>query len=48
MEEEKEFKDIKLGVRFPYKGVIYECHLGLTCEDCVLIQGTVSPDVLNL
>lgn len=34
MGEEKEFKDIKLGASFAYKGVIYECRLGLTCEDC--------------
>lgn len=43
MEEEKEFKDIKLGASLAYKGVIYECRLGLTCEDCVFDTGDSYP-----
>lgn len=43
MEEEKELKDIKLGSSFAYEGVIYECHLGLTCEDCVFNTGDSFP-----
>lgn len=43
MEEEKEFKAIKLGASFAYKGVIYECRLGLTCEDCVFNTGDSFP-----
>lgn len=39
MEEEKEFKDIKLGASFAYKGVIYECRLGLTCDGCAFNIG---------
>lgn len=43
MEEEKEFKDIKLGASFAYKGVIYECRFGLTCEGCVFDTGDSFP-----
>lgn len=43
MEEEKEFKDIKLGASLAYKGVIYECRLVLTCEDCVFDTGDSYP-----
>lgn len=43
MEEEKEFKAIKLGASFAYKGVIYECRLGLTYEDCVFNTGDSFP-----
>lgn len=43
MEEEKELKDIKLGASLAYKGVIYECRLGLTCEDCVFDTGDSYP-----
>lgn len=39
MEEEKEFKDIKLGASFAYKGVIYECRLCLTCDGCAFNIG---------
>lgn len=39
MEEEKEFKDIKLGASFAYKGVIYECRLVLTCDGCAFNIG---------
>lgn len=43
MEEEKEFKDMKLGASLAYKGVIYECHLGLTCEYCDFNTGDNYP-----
>lgn len=43
MEEEKGFKDLKLGASFAYKGVIYECRLVLTCEDCVFNTGDSFP-----
>lgn len=32
MEEEKEFKDIKLGASFAYEGVIYECRFTGSCD----------------
>lgn len=39
MEEEKEFKDIKLGSSFAYEGVIYECRPAYTCEGCIFNPG---------